>query len=183
MITPNQITSLRFMLTFVLCGLLLTANSPGGKWACLILFLIASFTDFLDGFLARKKSLVSSVGKIIDPIADKFLTLGVFFVFAQKGLFSFWWVIPIAIREIWVTGIRLVFLRRGVVIGAESLGKIKTVSQMLTLLVAFGVLLLPENAGSLMHNILSSVLFFCLVLSNVLTLLSGIQFFRKLPRD
>lgn len=100
----------------------------------LVLFIIAVVTDFLDGHLARKYNIVSSFGKIADPIADKVLILGCFCTFAVLGLVSWTAVILIAFREILVTVLRFVLLAKGKIIAAESAGKIKVGFQVAALL-------------------------------------------------
>lgn len=101
----------------------------------LVLFAIASFTDFLDGYIARKNHLITSFGKFIDPIADKMLVNTMFVMFAALGTVP---VVPVIImiwRDTIVDGLRMNAAQKGVVVAAGFLGKLKTVSQMLTVIV------------------------------------------------
>lgn len=100
----------------------------------LILFCIASFTDFLDGYIARKNHLITSFGKFIDPIADKMLVNTMFIMFASLGIVP---IVPIVVmiwRDTIVDGLRMSTASKGVVVAAGMLGKIKTVSQMITII-------------------------------------------------
>jgi len=109
-----------------------------------LLFILASFTDFLDGFIARRYNKVSDLGKLLDPIADKILILGVFLAFLALGRINIWMVIIIMIREFIITGVRLFALNRGYVLEARKFGKHKTVSQMVGVIYIFIVLILMQ---------------------------------------
>ncbi|MBF0485775.1 MAG: CDP-diacylglycerol--glycerol-3-phosphate 3-phosphatidyltransferase [Candidatus Omnitrophica bacterium] len=131
---PNMLTLSRFFLT---CLFVILAQTPGWKGAGLLLFVfaIASLTDWADGFMARKYNLSTTFGQIMDPIADKFLTLAAFFIFAFEGTIALWMVVLVAAREMVVTASRIHAMTRGQVIPAEKSGKIKTVFQMTTIIV------------------------------------------------
>ena len=90
----------------------------------LIVFIFASFTDFLDGHIARKKSVISDLGKIMDPVADKILIIGTFLAFLEKGIVNSWLVIIIMVREFLITGMRLFALRQDKVIDSEEFRQI-----------------------------------------------------------
>ncbi|MBI3311980.1 MAG: CDP-diacylglycerol--glycerol-3-phosphate 3-phosphatidyltransferase, partial [Candidatus Omnitrophica bacterium] len=129
---PNKLTLLRIFLTFLIMGLLFVP----GVWAkslCLALFLLASMSDWLDGYLARRFSQVSPLGVLLDPIADKVLVIGILLAFVQLRLVPAWMVLAILMRELVITGVRLYALNRHVVIPAAREGKHKTVSQMVTI--------------------------------------------------
>ena len=100
----------------------------------LVLFSIASFTDFLDGHYARKYGLVTTFGKLMDPLADKILMCSAFVVLTAEHLIPAWIVVVILAREFLVTGIRLVATSQGAVLAADSLGKLKTVFQISTVI-------------------------------------------------
>jgi CDP-diacylglycerol--glycerol-3-phosphate 3-phosphatidyltransferase len=100
----------------------------------LVLFSIASITDFLDGYIARKYGLVTTFGKLMDPLADKILMCSGFVVLCAENLIPAWVVVVILAREFLVTGIRLVATSQGSVLAADSLGKLKTVFQISTLI-------------------------------------------------
>ena len=100
----------------------------------LVLFCVASFTDFLDGYLARKNNLVTTFGKFADPIADKLLVTTMYILFAAQGTIP---VVPVLImvaRDTIVDGIRMIASSNGVVMAAGYLGKLKTVVQMLSII-------------------------------------------------
>ncbi len=131
---PNRITLVRIALIPVY--LLLMAILPEGpNWPAAVIFAVASASDFLDGSIARKRGLVTDFGKFMDPIADKLLVLlPMILLAAQGGRIDVWAVIIMVAREIVVSGFRLVAVTKGVVIAADWSGKIKTVIQMVAVL-------------------------------------------------
>ncbi|GJM22003.1 MAG: CDP-diacylglycerol--glycerol-3-phosphate 3-phosphatidyltransferase [Planctomycetota bacterium] len=135
---PNQLTVLRFVLAFVLFGLLMgTDVAAGPEWwpavASAGLFMFAVFTDFLDGYLARKWEQVSVFGRIADPVADKVIVSGslIFLVSSSWAThyLPVWVVVVILAREYLVTGLRGFIESRGVAFGASWDGKLKMISQ------------------------------------------------------
>lgn len=122
---PNFLTMLRFVMTLGFLYLF-----PINILASAILFVLAAVTDFFDGYLARKYQLITSFGKIMDPIADKFLVLSAFGIFAYNSYIPWWMFWVIAIREIGVTLFRFWAMSKGKVLAAEQAGKIKTVLQI-----------------------------------------------------
>lgn len=129
---PNKLTVLRMVLVPVVMALILGGHSI----AAFVLFAAASITDFLDGYIARKYNLVSSFGKIMDPLADKLLTFGALICFVQTGLVSVWAPMIIISREFFVTCMRVVAAANGKVIAASWWGKIKTNVQMFAIMFA-----------------------------------------------
>lgn len=101
----------------------------------LVLFVIGSITDFLDGYIARKNNIITTFGKFVDPIADKMLTTTMFIIFTAQGVIPMVALLVMVWRDIIVDGIRMVASSEGEVIAAGYLGKIKTVAQMLTIIV------------------------------------------------
>lgn len=142
---PNYLTLSRIVLTFVIMALLFT-KSFAMICAAFFVFLLACLTDFLDGWAARKKGLVSDFGKIMDPLADKVLVVGLFLTFVQLQLVGAWVVVVIIVREFLITGMRIFALRRGVVLAAENAGKHKTVSQMVAIICIL-IFLVLKGAG------------------------------------
>jgi CDP-diacylglycerol---glycerol-3-phosphate 3-phosphatidyltransferase len=142
---PNKLTLLRILLTFMLMFFLFVSGWLA-KAFVLFLFVAACVTDFLDGWIARTRGQVSDFGKIMDPIADKILVLGVFLSFVQMQLVPAWMVVIVIIRESVITGLRFLAVRRGRVLAAESAGKHKTVSQMMAILLIL-IFLLVKEAG------------------------------------
>ena len=123
-------------------------NTATGNLVALITFALATFSDFLDGYLARKLNLVTSLGKLLDPLADKILVAAAFIHITALGLCPVWVTSVIIAREFLVTGLRQIAIEQGQVIAADNLGKWKTTFQLvfclaaLTWLVAQGN---PEN--------------------------------------
>jgi CDP-diacylglycerol--glycerol-3-phosphate 3-phosphatidyltransferase len=178
---PNILTLSRVFLT---CLFIISAQQgASGAWWALLFFLLAVVTDFADGYIARKYDLITPFGKLMDPVADKFLTLAAFFMLAFEGLIPLWMVMVIAVREILVTASRIHCMTRGQVIPAEETGKIKTVVQMITIVLA----LLYRACGSPSENLLgfywqgTTILF--IIFSVILTVWSGVEYFRNLPKE
>ncbi|MDD5200565.1 MAG: CDP-diacylglycerol--glycerol-3-phosphate 3-phosphatidyltransferase [Terrimicrobiaceae bacterium] len=130
---PNQLTVSRLALSvvFVAC---LSVQFPFNHTLALALFLIASFTDYLDGVIARRGGLITDFGKLMDPLADKILTAAAFICLIPYGALPAWVVIVIIAREFLITGLRLLAGAKGVVLPAENLGKHKTAWQMATII-------------------------------------------------
>ncbi|MBI3010174.1 MAG: CDP-diacylglycerol--glycerol-3-phosphate 3-phosphatidyltransferase [Candidatus Omnitrophica bacterium] len=180
MTLPTKLSFLRIVLTFFVMALLFVDGLPA-KIAALVVFLIAGLTDWLDGFLARRFNQISSLGILLDPIADKVLVLGTFLAFVQLRLIPAWMVLLIALREFLITGVRLLALNRHIVLPAVKEGKHKTISQMLTILVVFLTLIVQEMAapGSIPHGIVELMhagVLVCLWVTVVLTIFSGASF-------
>ena len=177
---PNTLTVLRIVLTFLIMGLLFAAG-PLAKGLCLILFVLAALTDWWDGWLARKTRRISSLGILLDPIADKVLVIGVLLVFVQLGLVPAWMVLAIAFRELLITGIRLYAAGRHLVIAAAKEGKHKTVSQMTAIIVALSLLwareLLRGAAAERFEMWMPRVILGCMWVAVALTVYSGAMFF------
>jgi len=130
---PNQLTVGRLLLTGFFVAAL-TVPAPFSQTLGLLLFAAAAFTDFLDGYLARKYGLITRFGKLMDPLADKVLMTAGFVMLVALQLIPGWVVIVILAREFLVTGLRLVAAGSGKVLAAETLGKHKTIWQIITLL-------------------------------------------------
>ena len=131
---PNKLTMLRVIMIPFFIFFLLTDLFQGSLWVALGLFCGASFTDFLDGQIARKYNLVTNFGKFMDPLADKLLVCSALICFVEMKLLPSWFVIVIIAREFIISGFRLIASDKGVVIAASWWGKFKTVSQMLTII-------------------------------------------------
>lgn len=132
---PNKLTVARAVLVpFFLAALLITAIPYNYLWACII-FTVASFTDFLDGKIARSRNMVTTFGKFLDPLADKILVTAALVAFVELGLASSVAVVIIIGRDLMVSGIRMVAVSSdGKVIAANWWGKIKTAMQMITII-------------------------------------------------
>ena len=131
MTTASNITLVRVLMIPVFMALLLLGyNIPA-----LIVFIVASCTDFVDGYIARHYNQVSNFGKFLDPLADKLLVISCMLIFVQWGRMAAWAVMIVLAREFAVTGLRLVAVESGRVIAAAMSGKVKTFSTMVGLCV------------------------------------------------
>ena len=167
---PNKLTILRIIMIpfFVLFMLLDGGVSQTYRYIAAVIFIVASFTDLLDGKIARKYNLVTNFGKFMDPLADKLLVCSGLICFVGLGQLPAWFVIIIISREFIISGFRLVASDNGVVIAASYWGKFKTVSQMI-----MSVLLIVNiPALSILTTIFS-------VIALVLTVVSLIDYIAK----
>lgn len=133
---PNKLTLLRVVLIPVFVVLLLLEGGQNYtlRIAALIVFCIASFTDFLDGQIARRNNLVTNFGKFMDPLADKLLVCSALICMIELGQLPSWYVLTVIAREFIISGFRLVAADNGIVIAASWWGKFKTTFQMLTVI-------------------------------------------------
>lgn len=162
---PNKLTVLRMLLVpvFVLLLLLKDGTVQSLRLAALVVFCIASFTDFLDGYLARRDHLVTDFGKFMDPLADKLLVCSALICMVGLRQLPAWYVIIIIGREFIISGFRLVASDNGIVIAASWWGKFKTVSQMITVILlilnldALSMLTLIFAAAALILTIVSLI--------------------------
>ncbi len=127
--TPNKLTIIRIVLTPIFLALFLSDISHNYLWG-LIVFVIGSITDFLDGKIARKEGIVTVFGQLADPVADKILTTAALLAFMKLDLCNIWIIMIVLLREFTITSFRLVATAQGIVIPANIYGKMKTVSQM-----------------------------------------------------
>lgn len=130
---PNKLTILRILMIPFFVFFLLTEGgaNPFYRYIAAVIFIVASFTDMLDGKIARKYNLITNFGKFMDPLADKLLVCSGLICFTALGQLPAWIVIIIISREFIISGFRLVASDNGVVIAASYWGKFKTVSQMI----------------------------------------------------
>ncbi|MDA0812966.1 MAG: CDP-diacylglycerol--glycerol-3-phosphate 3-phosphatidyltransferase [Verrucomicrobia bacterium] len=131
---PNQLTLARLVLTAIFVAVVSIDSLPERYSIGLMLFIIAAITDFLDGYIARKHSLITNFGKLMDPLADKVLMCSAFVILTRDDLIPAWIVIAMLAREFLVTGLRLLATSQGAVLAADSLGKLKTVLQIVTII-------------------------------------------------
>ncbi|MBQ8298960.1 MAG: CDP-diacylglycerol--glycerol-3-phosphate 3-phosphatidyltransferase [Clostridia bacterium] len=187
---PNKITLARmilvpFMLIVPLFGI--TSTILGGitveNIIILAIFLIASITDFLDGHLARKNNMVTTFGKFLDPIADKLLVITALMMLVESGIIPAWIPIITVAREFLVSGVRMLAAGEGTVIAASMLGKIKTVSQMVAISLAFVSInpFMDFIGGELqgLHLIINILMSIAMVVSVIATIWSGTDYLVK----
>ncbi|MBQ9850969.1 MAG: CDP-diacylglycerol--glycerol-3-phosphate 3-phosphatidyltransferase [Clostridia bacterium] len=171
---PNKLTVLRIILTPFFLVAMLTEFRFHYLVAAAI-FIVASLTDMLDGKIARKHNLITTFGKLCDPLADKMLTTAALLAFMELDICSVWIIMIILTREFLVTSFRLVASAQGVVIAAGIWGKLKTASQMVfSIVIMFAVHFF--EAYSLDFNVLSIISNCLLGITAVLTVVSGIKY-------
>ncbi len=132
---PNKLTVLRVIMIPFFLYFMMTPSIPYANYIAVAIFIIASFTDFLDGYLARRDGLVTNFGKFMDPLADKLLVCAALICLIETGQLPAWVVIIIISREFIISGFRLIASDNGVVIAASYWGKFKTVTQMVMVVV------------------------------------------------
>lgn len=163
----NKLTIFRLILVPIFVFLFLM-DGPGARLAASIIFIIAAFTDFLDGHLARKYHLVTTFGKFLDPLADKILTISAFILFVENGTIPAWGVIIIVARELAITGFRILAASERVTIAASPFGKMKTITQLTALIALLFSPPIPGRVGLIIFYI-----------AIVLTVLSGVDYLVK----
>ncbi len=163
--TASKITVVRILLIPVVLVLMYLDFTGHMYWA-LAVFIIASLSDFADGYIARHYNQVSNFGKFMDPLADKLLVISVMLVFLDWGYMPAWAAIIVVARELAVTGLRLVAVEGGKVIAAAWSGKIKTASTM----VGFCIMMLPVP---------EAVTAACWIVVVLTTVYSGVEYFIK----
>ena len=169
--TPNKLTIARvIMIPYFVAFLMYDIAGSAGKWVALAIFIIASLTDTLDGYLARKYHLVTNFGKFMDPLADKLLVCSALICFTATGQLAAWITIIIIAREFIISGFRLIAADNGVVIAASYWGKFKTVSQMILI-----ILMIMDIQNSAFQMLIQVVL----VIAVVLTVVSLIDYIIK----
>lgn len=183
---PNTITLLRLVLTAIFCA---AASSEGvaGYAIALGAFVLGAISDWLDGYLARRLNLVTSLGKLLDPLADKILVCSGFVYLSAEGLCPVWVTALIICREFLVTGIRQIAVDKNCVIAADVLGKWKTAFQLIFIITAlvhltFSVVALNNDFVRLLrylsdpdHWLIPASLWAAVLL----TVVSGLSYFWK----
>jgi CDP-diacylglycerol--glycerol-3-phosphate 3-phosphatidyltransferase len=166
---PNTLAFIRLLIAPVMFWIILTPefftdNGWHISWSyytASLLFVIASVTDFFDGYVARELDQITIVGAILDPLADKMLTLAAFLGLMMMGDANVWAIYIIIVRELFITGLRTLAVSEGIDVSASMAGKIKTVAQM----VAIGFLLMHWSGGEAL-----------LWIATALTVYSGIEY-------
>ena len=165
MTTANKLTMLRIFLIPVFL-VILYLDFPGAKWYGLGVFIFASITDFVDGYIARNYNQITDFGKFMDPLADKMLTIAAMCWFVDCGSMAGWVLAVVLLREFAVSGMRLVAADGGRVIAAGLSGKVKTFATMVCLCVMMVISYTPVNLA-------------CQGIILATTLYSGAEYFMK----
>ena len=163
--TPNKLTLLRILMIPVFL-VILYMDFPYHQYVALVVFILASATDFVDGYLARRDHMVTDFGKFMDPLADKMLVMSAMLWFVEVGRMPAWALLIVVVREFAVSGLRLIAVDNGRVIAAAWSGKIKTFSTM----VGICLMLLPVPPG--VDLIVVAVIV-------ITTVSSGVEYFIK----
>lgn len=181
--TPTKITLARICMIPVFVALFLIDAIPYGKFIATFIFIIASLTDWLDGYIARKYNLVTDLGKFLDPIADKLLVTSALILIILKadGIYCTLlavFAIVIISRELIVSGLRIIASSKSIVLAADKLGKIKTVLQIVAL-----VLLLPYADIFALSAQIGNIIFYVglgfLSAATLMTVISGVNYLIK----
>lgn len=168
---PNKLTLFRIFLIPVFVLVMLLDFNSKYLLSCII-FIVASLTDAMDGYIARKYNLITDFGKFMDPLADKLLVLSALITMTENNLVQSWMVIIIVSRELTVSILRAIAAADGKVIAASSGGKLKTISQMVSIV----VLLLGANFS---NSIMLFVGYILILIATLLTLQSGFEYLYK----
>ena len=179
---PNKITIFRIFLIPILIILLLVTSISNRFFLALIVFLVASFTDHLDGKLTRKYGQITTFGKFLDPLADKMLVMSAFICFVDLNLISSVPVIIILLREFLVTSMRLVAMSSGKVVAANIWGRTKTVTQLIAIIVILVSQCFSTKIANLSYNelnFISSINNFFVWISVFFTVFSGYIYMKE----
>lgn len=181
---PNILTMMRIAAIPLLAALLMSPSQLSGFWAAAV-FALASVTDWLDGYLARRMGIVTVFGKFLDPIADKLIVMAALIMILPYGRVPAWMVLIILGREIIITGLRGIASSEGIVIQASELGKFKTIFQIVSIL---GLLLHYKYNWffGIQHPLLQvdmhNVGMFYLWIATLLTVWSGVDYLARFVR-
>lgn len=167
----NKLTVIRMILVpvFLICAIV---GSTAGNIAALVIFVVAAITDKLDGYIARSKNQVTNFGKFMDPLADKLLVTSALIILVERGIIPSWIVVIIIAREFIVSGLRTLAASQGVVIAASNWGKLKTVVQMVGIVMALLSLVYSPSWLSTLTQV-------TIYLAAIITLISGVDYFIK----
>jgi len=172
---PNGLTIIRVLAIPVIL-LLLFYSEKTYQWVTAIFFLLVAVTDTIDGYLARRRGMVTTLGKFLDPLADKLLIVTALIALIPTRGIPFWMVIVIVGREISVTGLRGIAASQGIVIAASHLGKYKTVFEV----AAITFLILDGEYFSIHFHLVGMVL---LWVALILAVYSGVDYFRRFLKE
>ncbi len=173
---PNRLTILRMILVPAVMIFMLVDFFEGSvlgityeSLIAALIFIVASLTDWFDGYIARRDNLVTNFGKVMDPLADKLIVTAVMLCLLKNGIFPIWCVMIILARDFLITGIRVIAVAEGISVAASMWGKVKTTIQMIAMVIAvlFGASEIP-----FLYIVAQAGIY----LSTLATLISGISY-------
>ncbi len=179
---PNKMTVLRILLVPVFLFFLTMTEIPYGIFIATAIFIIASLTDTLDGYFARKFNQITRFGKFLDPLADKLLVTAALVALVEYHSINAWVAFIIIAREFMISGLRSIAASDGVVIAASVWGKVKTIIQIIAILLALlnlnliKINLIENQTFINATNILTNIF---MILAVIITVISGIDYFYK----
>ena len=161
--TANKLTLLRLILTFLML-IVLYIGFVGSNYVAMGIFIVAGITDFVDGYIARKRGQITDFGKFVDPLADKILVFSAMLWFVGQGIVPSWAAILVLTREFMVTGLRLIAVANRRVMAAALSGKVKTVVSI----ICISALFLPVQPW---------IVYLCIFAITTTTVFSGVSYF------
>lgn len=173
---PNRLTIFRMIMVPLVMVFMLVDMIEGGIFGITyqsmisaLIFIVASLTDWFDGYIARRDNLVTNFGKVMDPLADKLIVTAVMLCLMVSGVFPVWCAMIILARDFLITGIRVIAVAEGISVAASMWGKVKTTIQMVSMVIAilFGASEIP-----VLYWIAQASIY----LSTLATLISGISY-------
>lgn len=182
---PTKFTIARIVMIPFMIWAYLSNILVAGKLIALILFVVAAATDFIDGYLARKYNLVTNLGKLLDPIADKLLTMSALLLLVADGTilapYGAIFAIIIIGREFAVSALRQLCASQNYVMAADKYGKLKTIAQdiAIPLYIFVAFLRTLNQVATTTVNMIEMIAFAVLIISVILTILSGVNYFMK----
>lgn len=168
----NKLTIARILLIPFFLVFIAFRDIPYGSYIATFIFILASITDSLDGYVARSRNQVTTLGKFMDPLADKLLVTAALISLVELKIVPAWVVVIILTREFAVTGLRSVAATEGIVIAASNWGKVKTISQIIAIIL--GLMTVNTN-----FKTLETLTMISLAIAVILTVISGVDYFNK----
>ncbi len=169
---PNAITIFRIILVIPMMILVFIDNLPA-QIATIVIFVIASLTDDLDGYLARKNKQITDLGIFLDPLADKMLVSLTFLALVSLGVVPLWMFAVIIVRDLAVDGMRMMSAKKGIVVPASIFGKMKTATQMITISSILVNRILELEPLTIINNILLYIVVALTILSGLIYIIKG----------
>lgn len=184
---PNKLTILRILLVPLFLLFITVKDIPYGTFIATFIFIIASITDQLDGHIARSRNQVTTFGKFMDPLADKLLVTSALIALVELEIIAGWAAVIIIAREFAVSGLRTIAASEGKVIAASMWGKVKTVIQIIAIIISLlrvniessQTLLTYFSSNNFMINMIRILPNITMLLAIIITIISGVDYFVK----